>query len=425
MVIILGTLAAVAVPKFSRVLETRRTGEAEEMLETVRMEQEKRCSLGQNYAGDFSNIPTLAYVKSGESRGKTNNYTYTLTSTGVEASRGDKNYVLKIPSYKQGKICCEGSGCDALNKSYLSCSSLSLPAEDECAATDVVVTEPEDPCEAYPNTCACSSYASSHRCECDSAYASANACECNPSTSTCCEEGEEWNPQTGSCEAYEQSCTENPNQAKCCTGCQIWNGSSCVMKTCGEGETLNANTCECEGSCQVEISPWYDGGPSQDTCNGDSVNETTSCPAGKKDGYCYDVASKPDNRTYEYLGSLQSLPRDTCDGDVMAKYTCPSEKKSCVDIVANGAEFALVSYNNTSYLTQAAAESAIRAAGLTVCPSSCAALAATGLNKCGSVYTQQGYYLYKIQQCYYQNVQKASVSCNQTHFRQIWCCGKN
>ena len=38
-VIVLGVLAAVAVPKFSRVLETRKTSEAEEIFSAVRTEQ--------------------------------------------------------------------------------------------------------------------------------------------------------------------------------------------------------------------------------------------------------------------------------------------------------------------------------------------------------------------------------------------------
>ncbi len=201
-VIVLGTLAAVAVPKFSRVLETRRTGEAEAMLSAVRTEQEKRCTLGQNYTGDFSKMNTVAYAKSAGSQGQTSNYTYTLTSTGVEAVRSGKDYVLKIPSYKTGEICCEGSGCDALNKSYPSCATLSLPAADECAAEDVVVEE--DPCDTNPNSCSCTTYAAAHRCECDADYASANACECNPSTETCCGEEEEWNAETGSCEATDE-----------------------------------------------------------------------------------------------------------------------------------------------------------------------------------------------------------------------------
>ncbi len=229
-VIVLGTLAAVAVPKFSRVLETRRTSEAEKLLSAVRTEQEKRCSLGQNYTGDLGNIPTVAYAKTSASQGKTSNYTYTLTSTGIEASRSGKDYVIKIPSYKTGQMCCEGSGCDALNKSYPSCTSLSLPASDECAASDVV--QPTDPCDTDPNSCACSTYAAGHRCECDADYASLNACECNPSTAACCGEGEEWNPQTGACEPTDECIEEYGEAVKVSAASDTCDGDGTSKYTC-------------------------------------------------------------------------------------------------------------------------------------------------------------------------------------------------
>ena len=205
-VIVLGILAAVAVPKFSRVLETRRTAEAEEMLSAVRMEQEKRCTLGQGYTGDFSKMSTVAYANIGNSQAKTGNYTYTLTATGVSAKRGGENYVLKIPSYKTGEICCEGEGCEALNKSYPSCSAVSMPEVDECAALDVPVSgEGEaDACQTNPNDCSCSTFAQENPCLCDESYKEAHMCECSPSTQACCEEGEEWNEQTKQC---EQACT--------------------------------------------------------------------------------------------------------------------------------------------------------------------------------------------------------------------------
>ena len=50
-VIVLGVLAAVAVPKFTRVLETRKTTEAEEIFAAVRTEQENRCVDGAGHSG--------------------------------------------------------------------------------------------------------------------------------------------------------------------------------------------------------------------------------------------------------------------------------------------------------------------------------------------------------------------------------------
>ncbi len=226
-VIVLGVLAAVAVPKFSRVLETRRTTEAENMLSAVRMEQEKRCSLGKNYTGDFGKMSTVAYAQTSYSQGETTNYTYTLTSTGVEAARRAQDYILKIPSYQTGEICCEGEYCNSLNKNYPSCTDLSLPAEDECSSSDVVPVVPPDPCEINPNTCECSTYAESHPCECDASYAENHPCQCDASYA-------EDNP----CECDSSYSSANPCE------CDP-DGDACQsLSPCEREDTKN--TCECE-----------------------------------------------------------------------------------------------------------------------------------------------------------------------------------
>ena len=152
-VIVLGVLGAVAAPKLSRVLETRRTAEAEEMLSALRTEQEKRCILGKNYTADAAKVPVVAAAARSKS------YTYALKETGAEASRGE--YTLKMPSYKDGRMCCEGDGCAKLNKNYIACNA--IPADDECKAQDMPCTD-----------CSCTAYAAEH------------GCECSPSAATCC-----------------------------------------------------------------------------------------------------------------------------------------------------------------------------------------------------------------------------------------------
>lgn len=132
-VIVLGVLAAVAVPKFARVLETRKTSEAEEIFGAVRSEQEYRCSLGKVYQTDKSQMAMLSGISSP-------NYNYQLTGQGITAS-SDKGYTLKMLSYKDGRTCCEGSYCDSLNKDYPKCEDMPV-IEDECA-NDEVVIEPE------------------------------------------------------------------------------------------------------------------------------------------------------------------------------------------------------------------------------------------------------------------------------------------
>ncbi len=213
-VIVLGVLAAVAVPKFSRVLETRRTTEAEHVLFSLRTEQEHRCVLGKHYQTNPAAMEGLASAKGSK------NYSYTLTEVGANAT-SSKGYSIQMPSYKEGVLCCEGSYCSSLNKSYPSCSSLSVP-EDECAG---VSSAP--PCE----NCSCAEYARNHPCQCAPnscacpAYAAAHRCEC----------------------ANECSCEENPNQEKC-RNCSNATYAAAHRCECDAGYAA-ANPCECQGEC--------------------------------------------------------------------------------------------------------------------------------------------------------------------------------
>ena len=142
-VIVLGVLAAVAVPKFTRVLETRKTTEAENIFAVVRTEQENRCVFGKSYSVDKTQLAMLSDADS------SSNYTYGLTEQGITAASA-KGYALKMLSYKDGEICCEGEYCSSLNKQYPLCSSLTVPT-DECASTEAVtVPEPEPEPEPEP-----------------------------------------------------------------------------------------------------------------------------------------------------------------------------------------------------------------------------------------------------------------------------------
>ncbi|MDO5764810.1 MAG: hypothetical protein Q4P84_03790, partial [Elusimicrobiales bacterium] len=81
---------------------------------------------------------------------------------------------LQMPSYADGRICCDGADCEKLNKNYPSCTGFTYePSPDSCAGT---VTEPSapTPCEVDPTSC-----------------------ECNPNQAKCCAAGEVW--QDGKC----------------------------------------------------------------------------------------------------------------------------------------------------------------------------------------------------------------------------------
>ena len=317
-VIVVGVLAAVAVPKFTRVLETRRTTEAENILAAVRTEQEKRCSLGQNYTGDFAKIPTVAYAKtSGVAEAKTANYTYTMTQTGVNAVRPGKDYVIRMPSYKSGQMCCEGVDCAGLNKSYPLCSEI-VVQKDECAA---------DICEIRPNSCECEKYAQQ------------NGCECAPSAETCCQAGEVYinGVCMSPCEAYQ-------NTSSCCTAEEIAQGKE---YNSNPDITDKAGSSKCFCPTGERVVSGYNGGASHCCPTNTDVYKNgrcmTMCEAEPNTENCCEDGqewngSECEDICVELLGLVETSNaplQDTCPGgDNINAFSCPGnleEKLVCTD----------------------------------------------------------------------------------------------
>ncbi|MBP5430629.1 MAG: prepilin-type N-terminal cleavage/methylation domain-containing protein [Elusimicrobiaceae bacterium] len=150
-VVIIGVLSAIVLPKFTKVLETRKTGEAEEMMAAVRTEQEARCMLDKPYFTDKNQLAS-------KPKNEGSNFSYTLTNGGITATSLSGNYELRIPSYADGRICCSGSGCDKLDKDYPKCTDLQAksdytPANEECVPQGV--TPPPPPCtlQEYSEEC--------------------------------------------------------------------------------------------------------------------------------------------------------------------------------------------------------------------------------------------------------------------------------
>ena len=204
-VLIVGVLSTVAVPKMKSVIETRRTTEAEDIMTAVRTEQEKRCVLGKQYLMDSSKVDALANASN------STNYSYALDTTGIVAQSKGKDYNLQIRSYRTGEICCQGEYCASLNKNYPSCDSIAA-LTDECAgvAPNDPPQEPEIP-EPTPEP--------------------EDDCITNPNQEKCCDEGEEWNGSecvTPTTPEPEDDCITNPNQEKCCDEGEEWDGSKCV-----------------------------------------------------------------------------------------------------------------------------------------------------------------------------------------------------
>ena len=196
-VVIIGVLAAVVLPKFNKVIETRKTTEAEEIMAAVRTEQERRCALDKPYIGNINKLVTAEVLPQTE----TKNYTYSLESTGILASSRNKPYNLKMPSYADGRICCDGEECSKLNKEYLSCTELQAKPDYQqataCAAEIPSVSEPE-------TTPACENGAEK-----------TETCNgCGTYVTERCVNGQ-WTTVNESCSKTEEECSEDEEKISC------------------------------------------------------------------------------------------------------------------------------------------------------------------------------------------------------------------
>ena len=133
-VVVLGLAAAVALPRVYKVLEQRNAQSAEAVLAQYRSEQEGRCVQENQYSMDFASLPGIL------SQREDKHFTYELLPTGIAARRkGGYGYVLQMPSYEDGRLCCEDrDACQRLGKEYPSCSDLTARADyhsgEECSA---------------------------------------------------------------------------------------------------------------------------------------------------------------------------------------------------------------------------------------------------------------------------------------------------
>ena len=313
-VIVIGVLSAVVLPKFNKIIETRKTTEAEEMMAAVRTEQEQRCSLNKLYTNDFTKLTNVIPSNS------TKNYTYNFTQNlrGVSAtSKGSYKYTLKMPSYADGRICCDtdapGNQCDKLNKDYPPCNQL-------IARADYTATEescnPPIPCPgASEQSCGCNNSGTQTRtcdtttgqwsawsacqgvhCECapEGGYTNTRPCGCNNSgtqTRTCDTSTGTWGAW-GSCTVADCECTNGQQQSRECNQCGsqtrtcsngFWGGyGSCT----GTSAVLEGSSCSTtNGLAGTNIKTCQGSGywASNWTCRcnpGATTTETGSCPSG-------------------------------------------------------------------------------------------------------------------------------------------------
>lgn len=231
-VIVIGVLAAIVLPKFNKVMETRKTTEAEEMMAAVRTEQERRCALDKNYTTDKDAVHLASLT--------TKNFNYTLTKTGMEAwSTGKYGYTLKMPSYRDGRLCCDdATQCGKLNKDYPQCELLTARAD-------------------YDSGVECSGEVTTPTAECvNGATRGVQTCNiCGTQTTQLCVNGT-WTDQLGPCSKTKQECKneheielgcwKSPKPSTSCGKCD--RGTRSV--TCDENNTWVTGACkEPEDSC--------------------------------------------------------------------------------------------------------------------------------------------------------------------------------
>ena len=240
------------------------------MMAAVRTEQERRCSLDKNYTTDAAAV-NLASLN-------TKNFNYTLKNTGIEAaSTGKYGYTLKMPSYRDGRLCCDSAEqCAKLNKNYPLCSELTAKADytsgAECAAGEKPDNTPKT-CEgSSTQACGCKNGGKRTR-TCDtttgtwsawSACSIADSCECKgtqPASSQSCNTCEiqtrpitcdsatgEWVPgEWGACdktaeECNSGECTNGQTKTEACGNC----GTQEI--SCINGRWI-AGICQNQGEC--------------------------------------------------------------------------------------------------------------------------------------------------------------------------------
>ena len=249
-VIVIGVLSAVTLPKFNRVIENRKVTEAEEMMSAVRTEQERRCSLDQNYTTNFDSLSDVI------ASNNTKNYTYSLQSQGISAKSNSGDYTLKILSYEDGSYCCTGAGCKKLNKNYPDCAGLSFPTSN-CAGTEGAITPPgTEPTPGEPEEPECS----------DGAVQGSQSCNgCGTQTTQKCVGGK-WVNSLGSCSKTAEECAPAPE----CSGTR----PADAIKQCDCG-TVKASY-KCDASTNYE---WVQGAFPE--CPAKPADITETCSDGK------------------------------------------------------------------------------------------------------------------------------------------------
>ena len=331
-VVIIGVLSAVVLPKFTKIIETRKTTEAENIMSAVRNEQEARCMIGKNYTADSTK---LASLPSGTSK----HFTYSLDSQGITATKsGEGGSKLKIPSYTDGRICCEGEGCNKLNKNYLSCDATFEPAACKGSKALKCGDEHYTGEEASSSACECggtkytrytcvggswTTYIDDSDCtpcptpECEPGQTDTRACsDCGTKTRTCGSDGTwgTWSECPTDC-----GCTPGETKSQTCNVCGTQTSTCGDDRTWGEYGECSKTLLECLKVEQSDCDPNTKPSETRDCgCEG-TQTRTVTC----KSTTLENELSGPENMVYSWVTGLWGK----CEGE--KPQNCPN---SCLDI---------------------------------------------------------------------------------------------
>lgn len=123
-VLMIGILSAMVLPKYTKVIDSFRVLEAQRMMQAVRSEQETRCTLGKKYTAEANKLGVFSANNANNATYTTSNFVYTLSNDGgiSAAPVPARGYTLVMPSYLDGRICCDE--CANFTKNYLTCTAL-------------------------------------------------------------------------------------------------------------------------------------------------------------------------------------------------------------------------------------------------------------------------------------------------------------
>ena len=295
-VLLIGILAAMAMPQYFKVVEKQKGTEAVNILSVIGKSQERYFAVNEKYAADFADLDADLVDFSTKTAAKGTSYNtkyfvFLLDGTDDKVSkvkatrRGNESYILER-NYTTGKLCCkndntaDGDICDVLDLS-----------ENTCEGT---TEDPSNPPQPPVSTCSGAQPAASQAC--------ASGCGTQTRTVTCNNGTWTTGSWTGTCtsptqtQPTSQACGTNGTQTRTCTPscgggtCGAW--TTCVATTCTGTQPVASQACTNCGTqtrnvtCDTTTGNWVSGQWSScvgsktigDTCGeGYTGNKTRTC----------------------------------------------------------------------------------------------------------------------------------------------------